>query len=467
MPLTATKKLSERIQLHMFNYFQFFHYFRADKPAMMNKWIIFPVLLFLICCKGEEIDTYLTPEKASRYFKRIEEVCNKDNGKLWGENLYGPLMLVDRASRNIYANQPDKEGLLKEKDGIYTGSYPKELLVNNTPIEYGGILFAITSLPRDEDEYRIKTRAIHSLFHLSHMTEDMIPSGYNTSNMDEKEVRLWIKLEWKALKNALKAEGKERQMAIRDALIFKGANRELYQMYTDDEDRFETNEGLATFTYTLLCTNSAEENKSRLLENLNRIYFMRSFVRSYGFIDGALYANLLYDKGFNFRDIQIDSFNLGNAVSELYNIELPAICRDVAGSLAVNYDVESIIKEEDKRLSDITARIHRKISTFTEKPVVFLELESPYFDFEPEDINPLDTMGTLYNSIRVSDNWGKLTVDRNGCLVSNNFNYLPISAKGYKENRNHISGEGWDLILNSEWKLVEVNQNYYLRKLMP
>jgi hypothetical protein len=155
------------------------------------------------------------------------------------------------------------------------------------------------------------------------------------------------------------------------------------------------------------------------------------------------------------------------AVKELYNIELPEICRDVAGSLAMNYNFETISKEEEQRLAHIQERLYKQISIFTEKPVVFFELESPYFDFEPEDINSLDTLGTLYNAMRVSDNWGKLTVEKGGCLVSNNFRYLRITAKGYKEEKNHISGEGWLLILNSNWELVEVNQNYFARRLMP
>jgi hypothetical protein len=433
----------------------------------MKKWIIFYVLLILLSCKVEKTETYFTPEKASQYFKKIEDICAKDNGKLWGKNLYGPLMFIDRASRNIFANQPDKEGLLKEKDGIYTGSYPRELLVNNAPVTYGGVLFAMVSLPYEEDDYRIKTRALRSLFHRFQNLEGITSSSYNTDNMDEKEARLWIKLEWKALQRAINADGEERQIAIRDALIFKGSNRELYHKYADDENRFETYEGLATFTYSLLCSDSPEETKARLFENLDRIYSMQSYSRSYGFIHGALYAYLLYDKGFDFSIVRTDSFNLGNAVKELYNIELPAVCRDVAGSLALNYDIEAINKEEEKRLSDIKERIHKQISTFTERPVVFLELESPYFDFEPEDINPLDTLGTLYNSIRVSDNWGKLTVENIGCLVSNNYTYLRITSRGLKENRNHISGEGWELILNDDWELVEVNQNYFVRKLRP
>ena len=69
--------------------------------------------------------------------------------------------------------------------------------------------------------------------------------------------------------------------------------------------------------------------------------------------------------------------------------------------------------------------------------------------------------------MRVSDNWGKLTVDKGGCLVSNNFKYLRITAKGFKTDKTHITGDGWILILNNNWELVLLDQNYFVRKLMP
>ena len=433
----------------------------------MKKWIIFPVLLMLISCKGKNSESYFTTDKASRCLKDIEEICKRDNGKLWGKNLYGPIMFVERVTRRIVANQPDNEGILKSKDGVYTGIYPKELVLSNAPVKFGGTQFAMVPLPAEEDEYRIKTRTIHSLFHLFQKNEGVIASTFNLTNMDEKEARLWIKLEWKALRKAINSQGEERQLAIRDALIFRGSNRELNRKYATDENRFETYEGLSTFTYTLLCTNSPEEFKSRLFENLDRIYSMQSYARSYGFIHGALYASLLYDKGYDFKNIKTDSIDLGDTVRELYKIELPDICRDVAGSLAVNYDIESVNKEEEKREAEIKESIHSQISMFTEKPVVFLELESPSFDFEPEDIHSLDTLGTIYNSMRVSDNWGKLTVDKGGCLVSNNLKFIRITAKAFKADKNHISGDGWHLILNSEWELVPVDQNYFVKKLIP
>jgi hypothetical protein len=442
----------------------------------MKKWAVISIIFTLFSCKGVKNDSSFTPGIASAYFKDVEQICNRDSGKLWGKNLYGPLMLVERGTRRIIANQPDNEGLLKSNEGIFTGIYPKELILRNGPVKFGGKQFAMTTLPPlpapvtpvlEDDKYRTETRAIHSLFHRFQENEGITASIFNVNNMDEKEARLWIKLEWKALRKAIDSDGEKRLLAIRDALIFRGSNREQYQKYVNDENRFETFEGLATFTYTMLCTNSPEEFKTRLFENLDRTYNMDSFSRSYGSIEGALYTTLLYQKGFDIKQIKGDNFDFGIAVKNLYNIELPTICRDVGGSLAVTYDMEAILKEETVRDNRIKESVLNQASIFTEKPVVFLELESPSFDFEPEDIHSLDSLGTLYNTIRVSDNWGKLTVEKGGCLVSNNLKFIRITAKSFKAEKNHISGDGWHMILNNDWELVPVDQNYFVKRLIP
>jgi hypothetical protein len=341
------------------------------------------------------------------------------------------------------------------------------MIIGNTAVNYGGKLFGMAPLPPEEDEFRIVNRAFHGLFHRFQETIGFTSSGFLTLNMDDPNARLWMKLEWKALRKALVSQGEEQRLAVRDALIFRGANHELYQKYVTDENHFETYEGLATFTYTLLSTATMEEYYQRLFEYLDRIYSMQSYARSYGGIDGALYATLLYLKGFDFKTIKSENADLGNLVKQAYNIELPAVCRDVAGSLALNYDLETIRVEELKRESDIRERIHSMTSVFTEKPVVYIELESPYFDFEPEDVHAMDTVGTLYSKMRVSDNWGKLTVEKGGCLVSNNYRFLRVTAKGLKVDKNRIEGEGWLLLLNSEWEMIPVEQNYFVRNLIP
>ncbi len=433
----------------------------------MEKWIFIAFLAFLTGCKGKVEDTYFTSAKAGASFKNVEEICNRDGGNLWGQNLYGPLMYVDRQSRKIFANQQDKEGLLKLRDGIYTGLFPKESIISTSAVNFGGTSFGMAPLPDEEDDYRITTRAVHSLFHKYQQTIGIDPEYFNAINMDEKEARIWIKLEWKALRKAINSTGEEQKLAIRDALIFRGTNRETFPGYTSMENRFETYEGLATFTYLLLTTKSPEEYKSKLFENLDRIYSYQSYSRSYGSIHGALYATLLYFKGFDFKTITTDTIDLGDKVREICQIELPVVCRDVAGSISINYNLAEIYNEEEKRLQEIKEGLHKQVSIFTEKPVVLLELESPSFDFEPEDVHFLDTLGTLYQSMRVSDNWGKLSVDKTGCLVSNNYKYLRITAKGLKIEKNHIYGEGWQIIMNDGWEILESDQNYFIRKSVP
>jgi hypothetical protein len=433
----------------------------------MRKWICLFAIVILAGCKKQEVKIYFTSEKALKYFSGVEAICNNDAGKLWGKNLYGPLMFVDRPTRKIFANQPDAEGILKLKDGVYSGIYPKELIINTSGIEFGGTLFAMALLPPQEDTFRINTGAIHGLFHCFQKKSGLEPTRFRTRMMDDKNSRLWLKLEWKALRNAVNSTGEQRTQSIRDALIFREARREYNPAEINDENKFENYEGLSSMTYFMLCTNSIQEMKLKMMDYLDRIYKFQSYSRSYGTIHGALYGFLANEQGYDFKSFSNDSLDLGGLVKDLYQIQLPEICRDVAGSLALGYDVESIYREEEQRLADIKESKHRQISVFTDKPVLYLELESPYFDFEPENIRSLDTLGTIYTAIRVADNWGKLTVDKGGCLVSYNLRSLRITAKNFKESKNHYYGDGWHLILNSDWEVVKMDGNYFVRKLMP
>ena len=434
----------------------------------MKRYLPLLIAVFLAgSCNNEPATTYMTSERAIFYFNTIKEICESEKAQLWGGQLCGPIMFVDRASRRIIASEPDSEGLLKFKDGVYTGTYPKEKIIDVIAVEYGKTFFAMVPIPATEDEYRIKAYAFHSLTHSVQKRRNLSPQSFNNRHLNDRNARMWLKLEWKALANALSSEGEQRDLAIRDALIFRGARHEAYPAYVNDETRFENYEGLATYTYTLLCTESAEDQKTRLLDGIKTYYNYRSYVYSYGFVHGAIYAFLLSEKGFTLESVTTDNTDLGALTAGAYNIVLPEIVRDVAGSIAINYDYEAIREEEAERERKIKDAMNKELSVYTEKPVVFFQLESPSFGFEPEDPNTLDTLGTIYKSIRVSDNWGKLTVNETGCLVSHNLKEIRVPAKNIKITRNHVTGEDWDLFLTDNWELVKGEKDYHVRRLSP
>jgi hypothetical protein len=412
------------------------------------------ILLAFSSCNREEGIAWFTVEKAAGYFEQVEEKCSEDNGSLWGENLYGPIMYVDNLNRAIYANAPDKEGNLKAKDGIFTGVLPRERIITTNVIDFGGTKYAMVPIPDTEDSYRITARTVHSLFHCFQERNGLKPSSFSTRHLNDRNARLYLKLEWKALIYAINSSGETRNQAIRDALVFRGARRELFPDAITDENKFENYEGLTTFTYIKLCTAGPDEMKTRILEYLDRIYQNSSYAWGYGFVHGALYAYLLDDKEFDFSQIRVSDFDLGSATLEAYGVTLPEVCRDVAGSLAMSYDIQAIRAEESERQEMINENTRRIVTTFMERPVVTLTMESPNFSFEPEDINFLDTLGTLYERLRVSDNWGKLAVDEDGALLTNDLHILRVSARNIKLERNHIIGDGWHLVLNDGWQAV-------------
>lgn len=429
--------------------------------------LILLAVTFKGCYKTESTnESYFTVAKAKYYFEKIEATCfrESDEEQLWGRNIYGPLMFVDRDQRVVYANFPDREGNLKKKEGIYTSTYPRDLIINRDSLTFGGTKFALAALPPVEDEFTIMSRGIRSLYYYHQRFFGYKPLTYNTANMDERNARLWIKLEWRALKKAIQSDGNERTVALRDALIFRGSNHELYSRYMNDEIIYENFEGLAMFTYLLYATSSEQELVDRLLQSLDETYTYSSYARTYGSIHGALYAWLAYEKGFDFTTIKSADTDLGAIVRELYKISLPEFCRDVAGSIALNYDLSTVQAEEDARNLEITNQIKRQTNLFTEKPVVSIDLISPYFDYEPLDIVPVVSLGTIYNKLNVSDNWGKLMVDKGGCLVSGNFRNLKLPAGNIKIDRTHIYGEGWNLTLNSDWEVVQNGDNYIVRR---
>ncbi|TFH36341.1 MAG: hypothetical protein E4G95_05865 [Bacteroidia bacterium] len=428
--------------------------------------LIFGIALLLNGCSNEVGTEYMTTQKAAEYFTRVKQICDQDSGKLWGMNLYGPVMLVDAGSRRIFSNAQDEQGILKPRDGIFTGIYPGEDIINNFAVTFGNTLFAMVQLPVAEDPYRITTRSLHGLLHCFQVKKGVDTPDYNPSHLNETTARLWVKMEWKALEKAIRTSGESREQSIRDALVFRTTRREIYPDYIEDEIRFENYEGLATFTYMILGNSDHDSYTVAMMEYLHRVYNW-SYAQSFGFINGALYSYLLKEDGFDFSTLESDSFDLGKIICERLNITLPEFCRDIAGSLGINYDIDIIREEEVIRTEKIRDGLHRKTAAFTDKSVVYLKLESPSFSFEPEDVEPVDTLGVLYKNLRVSDNWGKLTVSGVGCLVSPNLQFIRIPAKGFRNDRNHISGEGWELILSSSWQWEKIDENYFVRKLIP
>ena len=70
----------------------------------------------------------------------------------------------------------------------------------------------------------------------------------------------------------------------------------------------------------------------------------------------------------------------------------------------------------------------------------------------PGNLVPLDDLGTVYPTLRITDAWGILTVN-NGALLNTKWTRVTVPAPA-KSDSDPIIGEGWQLDLNAGWKLL-------------
>jgi len=120
--------------MHFWLYANFFHYFRNLKTAEMKKWIIFSLLLILINCKGKKKWIILYNRKSIRYIQRNWANMQAATAESFGEKPLRANMFVERVTRRITSNLPDNEGLPEIQRRVYTGLYPKELILSNAPV---------------------------------------------------------------------------------------------------------------------------------------------------------------------------------------------------------------------------------------------------------------------------------------------------------------------------------------------
>src|SRR3954453_15573606 len=88
----------------------------------------------------------IDPADAAAVFEAARALSARDAGRLWGKPLYGPMLLVDPATRTIVANQKDAAGTLAPVDGhpkLFSGTLPPGVGVANTATNWAGVRWTI------------------------------------------------------------------------------------------------------------------------------------------------------------------------------------------------------------------------------------------------------------------------------------------------------------------------------------
>lgn len=391
---------------------------------------------------------------ARAVFAQAQSLCDADGGRLWGASLCAPIMLVDPKTRRIVAAQADANGALRTQDGVFVGVLPPDQNAANTAVEWSGTRWTQMLWPLPEDNGERGTLIAHELFHrLQPSLPIAAAKGGENPHLDSLEGRYTLQLEWRALAKALQAENRaEKRAAAADALAFRAERYRTFAEARTDEAALETNEGLAEYTGVMIGNATPQARVAAALRDLEIHVDNASFVRSFAYATGPAYGLLLDDFAPGWRKhLNGTPADLGTRLRDGAGIEV-AMGEPALAAAASRYDGTTLRAAETSREEKRQEQLKRNRARFVDGPVLTLALAHMSVQFNPSNLQPLDGVGTVYPTMRITDDWGTLEVD-GGAVMRSDWKAVIVAAPKVPKGA-RIEGAGWKLDLKPGWTLT-------------
>lgn len=402
----------------------------------------------------------MTTSQAKKYFAEAKAVSDAEGGRLWGERLYGAMLLVDPETRATIANEPDAQGVLKAADGVYAGKLPDNVIVSNAPTEWEGkrwtMLMGFT-IPDDTVSRHITFA--HEMFHRIQPSLHLMAQDTPNPQLDTVDGRVWMQLEWRALAAALIENGAAQDTALRDAIAFRDHRHALFPGSKAAEASLEIAEGVPEFTGVMSGEADVHAARWHAAAKLAHPDTSISFVRSFSYTSGPGYGLLLDERASGWRKGLNETSDLGDLLAATLKASKPV---DVEARAAL-YGASEIRSAEKDRAALADAEKARYRALLIDGPV--LALPAPgHFSFNPSTLVSLGDAGNVYPTFHAVAPWGTLDV-KAGVLVAGDVSRATVAAPA-KTDGQHIEGPGYTIYLTPGWKVVPAAKagNFALQK---
>jgi hypothetical protein len=401
---------------------------------------------------GPSIDRVL----ASRCFQEVKAISDRDGGAMWGAPLYGATLLVDEATREVVANRPDYKNVLAPKGDVFVGTLPSEENVANTSVKWLGISWTMVRWPLPEEPLERDRLLIHESFHRIQETLGLAGPDTACDHLDTRDGRVWIQLEWRALKAALQEKKEARKRSVQDALLFRAYRRSLFPEGGAREQALEMHEGIPEYTGVALATKDRAEALAYAAAHLGAASTLRTFVRSFAYLSGPAYGLLLDEAGAPWRKGLKDRDDLGELLAKALAVTLPADLKAAALARAGAYGGTELMASEDALATKRRDQLASLKAKLVDGPVLVLPVtESFNYSFDPTEQIPLEGWGTVYPYIRVSSSWGILEATRCALLVLKDSMVQCVRIPAPKDPAARpLQGDGWKLELKPGWEVA-------------
>jgi hypothetical protein len=416
----------------------------------MRRLVILSLALIVQAALAQSIPA----DAAGKVFQTAERVNGRDGGRLWGMPVCGPMFVVDPDTHEVVANQADAQEFLKKDGSVWRGKLPAAMTPANSATDWGGVRWTMLMWPVTTDTRDRERLVGHECFHRIQKELRLVPRDRVASHLDDKEERIWLQLEWRALERALVTAGEQRRAAIADALAFRNYRRLLIKGAAATENGLEMNEGLAEYTGFRLASANEADRRAAAIYALHSGPAKQSFGRSFAYVSGPAYGLLLDASGIEWKNQLTPETDWGALLANAYRLSKVEASGATAPVLAKGYEGATLIAAESQRAVEIEAKRAEVRKIFVDGPVLVLPIDEEFgYGFNPNDTLSLDENSTVYGWARITARWGVLETS-NGALMTRREGKIVRIVVPAARNAESGANEDWKLTLNPGWKIA-------------
>jgi hypothetical protein len=435
--------------------------FMKNKALILMMMVTVVSWAFLNEIRSESV---LNISLASQYFGELKKISEADSGKLWGVQLYGPTIFVDAANRDVVANQPDAQNRLTKVGDIWVGNIGQDMNIANTAVEWSGVKWTMVRWDAISpgDQYDRAKLLIHESWHRVESETGVQSAVSNNTHLESGEGRVLLILEFRALKKALETTCKESQReAIGDALIFHHSRQTKY--LNNNEDIFQCHEGMAEYTGLKLCGLSDSLLSKVAAMKLGMAENQDGLANSFPYTSGPAIGLLLDQFTPDWRGKIKTGAKLPELLASIVDFKFPVDSTQLAAEVekaGFRYGADQLRADEHERV----ALQNWAIKKFKEKIQTQGQLIIPNnnlnFSYNPQEkLLPLDSIGVIYKTMRLSGDFGVLEVE-DGIARTNDWQMFIVPAPDKIEG-DSIAWDGCSIRLNARWQIAMKSKGIY------
>lgn len=422
----------------------------------MHSLIVCRTLAVLIAAvvslRQEPAETAIPLDRAEAMFQLAERLSAEDGGQLWATSLYGPMLFVDANSRAVVANQADQENALKQSGKLWIGTLPDNIQPANTSLEWGGVRWTMVLWSALQGSvYDQGKLMMHESFHRLQPRLDFEAASPTNSHLDEEQGRAWMRLEMRALAEAMIREGAERKQAAMDAILFRAMRHSLVgDVAAQQEAALETNEGICEYTGFRLSGLPSPAISQRAAVALERMDKSQSLSRSFAYATGPAYGLLLDEYHPSWRQAAATEKDMAKMLSKALLFVAPDNLESMSQERLTKYQGRFLLADERIRSEQRAAQVKELRARFVENHVLRIVTTSEmHYSFDPNGAQSLDATRIVYTPLRASDNWGTLNAPDGGMIDFD----APMSIVLPIPEGATIDTVGWELNLQQGFRL--------------